>query len=363
MAAASTNDTNYIPLAVNQEVGTFRKFRARSLVPISESKYVAISRGSFHSPLSIYDETTDTWLTVDVSGIPDLNLSIQCAQFDPETHLFFMATYDEVIALDIRDPNEPIIKRRLNLDAITSLSSSTMILIGDNLHIFGTDERDEVQYAVIRKKSLTFNKHFRVIANYFRSVTNSIFLESENNIIVFGRHGNSNRHYSNQVGRHALGESRTFKCSLSTNQFTLCHNMIPRSILWTQSIVCTANQEYLIFLGGCMRTDRHNDYKSDQITIYNVKKRTFKKSAVVLPQGCGESIISSMEAATVMVSPHGDPLLTFGFVRESFKEQEFRHLQPLPRYLIDVIVKWQPSEYVHLVTRSGHWKVHIDRLL
>ena len=58
-------------------------------------------------------------------------------------------------------------------------------------------------------------------------------------------------------------------------------------------------------------------------------------------------------------------LWTTAFVRDCYKQNDFKYVQELPHYMIQLISKWVCVEMVHLLDmeNGGHWKIELQHIL
>ena len=79
--------------------------------------------------------------------------------------------------------------------------------------------------------------------------------------------------------------------------------------------------------------------------------------------------MKGMFHAIMMDNPDRDNLLVFGYIRDCFKKEEFKHIQQFPDYLIRLIGTWICNEWIHLIRLDGeeergmHWKIRLDDIL
>ena len=62
----------------------------------------------------------------------------------------------------------------------------------------------------------------------------------------------------------------------------------------------------------------------------------------------------------------GDNVLTYAYVNDCYKLNNFGDMQILPYYLIEMIARWVSRQYIHLLTEGddrGHWKIDVDDIL
>ena len=96
---------------------------------------------------------------------------------------------------------------------------------------------------------------------------------------------------------------------------------------------------------------------TDDIYVYNVKHIEFRKCSIKCPEkGVFDAFINDID---------GDNVLTFGYINNCFKCNNFFNVRPLPYYLIKLIAKKVCIQYVHLINvKSGkHWKMDLNQIM
>ena len=114
-------------------------------------------------------------------------------------------------------------------------------------------------------------------------------------------------------------------------------SVLNRWCIW--SLVCTKDERYIFQIGD----------GSDRIIIYDLQKREHRNSAMKCPKGAFEDD----PLLEMFVDTKRDELITFGFIRKSFKESAFQYVQDLPNYLIGLIAQWYSNEFVLWMS----WKI------
>ena len=150
------------------------------------------------------------------------------------------------------------------------------------------------------------------------------------------------KHYEGFCDRN-LRNTIICEYALSTKQWNVCKWVsIPYST--NAGVICTKDGRFLMILGG-----KRHKRASNQIFVCDFKQRKCVESAYKCPSrgGC---------RAVAMRNAKRDELLTFGFVHQSFQESEFRNMQIMPKYLIQMIPRWVYKERIYLVRTSGKQK-------
>ena len=128
----------------------------------------------------------------------------------------------------------------------------------------------------------------------------------------------------------------------------------PSAISATTEIVGTKDGRFLFLIGG--RGDiRIIDRDSKQCVLSKFK---FQDHSL---------LYHSHPTVAILRSERRDKVLTAGFVNRIFKTSEFKDVQLLPLYLIEMIGKWMSREYIHLLSqdsqRGVHYRVNVDDVL
>ncbi len=124
------------------------------------------------------------------------------------------------------------------------------------------------------------------------------------------------------------------------------------------AIICTKNEQFIICLGGC------DDYifANNNIMIYDFKTNKFSESAVQLPKK--ENVVSVMINKEIK-----DELLTFGFVNDCYRLQQFKSIPLMPYYIIKCVSSFICNEFIHIIGKlketsaETHWKINVDCVL
>ena len=126
-----------------------------------------------------------------------------------------------------------------------------------------------------------------------------------------------------------------------------------------RTMIKTADEKYLILLGY-----KYFRYKKD-IWIVDLDTRKYYKSLVKLPK----SIHRNFNGACTIKNEIKTKSLTFGYINQIWKSQQYDDIAPLPSYLITLIQKWFGClEYVHLIGKNKdmqqqHWTVRVNQIL
>ena len=106
------------------------------------------------------------------------------------------------------------------------------------------------------------------------------------------------------------------------------------------NFVSTPNGRYLF----CLQSDFVYDSVKN-IGVIDMKLQTFSWSTV-------KCKIPQYFKCVLMVNKHSDDLLMTGFVNQSYKEQQFQNVQPIPVQVIGLMRKWWCRDFIHVV--EGH---------
>ena len=140
--------------------------------------------------------------------------------------------------------------------------------------------------------------------------------------------------------------------------------------LFATNIIQTTKGDYLLYIGGFnMDTQqRHNS-----ICFWDTKRKKLNKSKINLPPSLtlelstfllDEPILKGLVMPAIITrNKINDILLIDGFVRECYKHESFKNLTKLPIYMIDYILKWMCFETLHIIFRTRHWTIDVDKIL
>ncbi len=149
--------------------------------------------------------------------------------------------------------------------------------------------------------------------------------------------------------------SAIYRFSFDDSKWQQLSIEIPMKLLHV-AVAATRNERYIILFGGDTFADQvDGDIFTDNIFIYDTKKNTFTTSKVKCP-------LKSCFHALFMHDSIRDNVTSVGFVRDCFKRDEYIAMQPLPEYLIKIIVGYFCREQIYLIERfkGTQWKIDID---
>ena len=140
------------------------------------------------------------------------------------------------------------------------------------------------------------------------------------------------------------------------------------------SIVATFDDNFVFIIQGkCSIGIDINKFnkQTPSIYVFDTKNNTCKKCHVEFPIFVDDINMFNGFQGIMIRNKIKDELLTFGFVNNCFKLNEFTNVQILPHYLIDLIVKYIIMEYIHIFSiykvdingHHEHWKISVDDLL
>ena len=139
--------------------------------------------------------------------------------------------------------------------------------------------------------------------------------------------------------------------------------------VFCSTIVETTKGDYWIFLGGL---DVNTNKPHNLIHVYDVKRNRLNRSSINLPSSwtqkgiklltysCDPMGLSAAMCPIIMRNNRNDKFLTYGFIRNCYKDQSFQNLQQMPRYLLDYIFHWVWMETMHLIWFVDHWIIDVD---
>ena len=218
--------------------------------------------------------------------------------------------------------------------------ASFMVVIGDELHIFGTRSNVSQVHRVVRTASWEMITETSMQDDY------GLFIHCD---------------YSaprNSIIKSCWSEGVLQEYSLRSYQWM--------SLDWSRSVVnslsdtamvFTFDGRYAFYFGG----RRHSYARSKKITIFDFKKQRAIESKIKCPE-------KGDYRAVMLVDTKRDELTSFGFIRSTFKKHAFRNVQPLPTYLMEMFTKWYSNEQVYLLKYSNmgrdtkvgaQWKISV----
>lgn len=328
------------------------KLSCVQLTRINPLDYVAIAFDTA-LPLWIYKSHSNRWIPLVFTEFGGKFGYVRSATFDPQTKLLYVArdgNHAELMIIDISDPQNPMIRVRRTTK---TFAVCRLVIIGDDIHILGhfignsAANQLALQHIVFYKSNLTLKSVPGRIDGHIESRHNDILVKSRNSLIIFGCDRN--------------GNDRVIEYSLTTNQYRCCQWMKPSTLNVIGGVVISEDERYVIFFGGERRWERANMMVSLKtvrtIIICDLKTGIIRESALRCP-------LNGYFRGIMMNDPQRDELMTFGFVNRMFRMKALQNVQPLPRYLVQMIGHFVASESIHLASKNGgHWKVELDDIL
>ena len=135
-----------------------------------------------------------------------------------------------------------------------------------------------------------------------------------------------------------------------TNTWCVLDCKIPAAL---SSFGCasTFNGQYVVLFGGY-----DGSWDKDDILIYSVRDNTFRDSRIKCPK------IGHYQALAVNDRKQ-DEIITFGYIRNKWREYEINDNPFPPHYLIKIICAYFWNEWIHLFDNSGdHFKIDVLKL-
>eukprot|EP01084_Bolivina_argentea_P069201 125969_1 len=252
---------------------------------------------------------------------------------------YYNATIDEQNQLIyVYDSYGQFVEINLNTKTIQKIATirkmTSLIYAKNNLHVFS-----DTKYFMFNKENNTFED----IATYSeRKVGWSFaFVKSKSCILTTNK-------FRDKVCCIA-------EFSLIDHKWT---KYINSEIPYNSAIVSTKNDQYLICIGG--RNVTLAEW-TDSIFIYDIENNKLKTSIIKCPS-------KSFFTAVLTRDDNKDELLTIGYINKCFKLSQFSHIQPLPFYLLNIIVCYVCNEKINIISVEGeseqcHWMINVDHIL
>ena len=325
------------------------------LVTINDSEYLVQTKGKAFQK---YDVFEDEWSRYPISVPKELKRKKwEIKAYDSTTQSLYVLNGAEY------DPRGTVLTEfDVNTGAIRSvfsdlpLRTDTVIVIDNELHLFGRNDDVYYRHLVINKRlgdNQTFDSKpivMKEIRNYTRYPV--VHSPSRNSILCLTENGKD----------RVIAEY-----SLSIKQWEMrnCYGLPGgryANLDW-KLILCSADGRYLIISGDNICCDQNSGF-----LIYDLNENKLKPkiSAVVCPVACPDSLVDKFRLMS-MKDKWEEEMATFGFVRRCFHSEELEGVQFPPRYIIDLMAKWVEMEYIHLMQAKGvnigHWKMSISEIL
>ena len=249
--------------------------------------------------------------------------------------LFICNSQKELIEIDLKA--KPFAIKYLSKNANFGWYPKIVVVEG-TIHILGGSNNSK--HLMFNKESAEFREIYQFNLVGFRGFNSHklLHLKRRKCILCIG----------------ANDKSQIHEFSLSNNKWRKWEMTVPAH-LPLSAVVTTKNEQFIIFLGGY-------NYKvnecTDIISIYDHQTNKFRESIIKCPKK------EQFEAITVN-NPKNDSLVTCGFINECFRSSTFKHIQPMPHYLVQLISNKVSFEYIHIVqaNNGNHWMLNVDDIL
>ena len=233
------------------------------------------------------------------------------------------------------------------------LKIDKILLIGDNIHIFGRYRHNgwlDYHHLIINKHAGTNQKYdsAAIVTKGRSQCYPVVHSKARNSILCLVDNGRN----------HVIAEYSLRKKQWAMRQCNGSHGY--------HEGVCSANGRYLIISGSHNSHSLRDSWRSCRVSrflVYDLNEKTLKQrvSAVRYPDDKGGYRLFSMRDKWM------EGMAAFGFVRECFDEEKLKGVCHLPRYIIQMIAKWIEMEYIHLMRANvcpiGHWKMGMNEML
>ena len=339
-------------------------------VPINGSEFLvmpwymlqtrATATENVEGTLLKYNTTDGQWSKImTLHSVMEDRAEIYDAAFDRGSNLLYILTdCEKVRSVFTVDTGSKEIKCLVELTMFEFYGSS-MLLIGNHLHILEEDETSTLTFPrhwIFDKKSggLLSNHTNLAVGTKQLMLWNFRYSKMRNSII-------------------ACGNDAIYECPLATNtwsELTWC-----KSLIYYDKFSITRDGRYLLALGrndkrdgepsfaampgfslAFMRFFNDVDPATDKVVVLDLKNETWRLSPVRCPR-------KGKQTAIMMGSDRQDQLLTRGFIRRLFKTPSFCKVQFIPEVLIRLVANHVSNELIHL--RAGvttKW-LNVDELL
>ena len=247
--------------------------------------------------------------------------------------------YDCHGSILIMDINEVHPKYVAIDDVIRTGMGAQGIMINNEFHVIGGYRNN---------KHLKWNETIRKFeklhdlrkAINWNGIGRHSMVKIKHKLLVFGGYDKHQHQYINNI----------YEYDIKANKWSSMSIQLPTERC-NMGCISVLNDQYILILGG----DDFTHGPCDDIWIYSVAKRIFKKSPVKCPQ-------KASYQAFVVGDKRKDQMAVFGYVRiEWFKSQMEDHLFP-PEYLIRIMGRYYLNEEIHLfgcISGSVHWKINV----
>lgn len=332
MATPRPNARFYVLNQLNEDVISI--FR-------TEHSYGIITKKS----IQLYNGLNDTWqrqLLPDNVTLMDGILVQNISLFDAKTQqLYYKDNYNQLALktwnLNNNEYNSIRCTVKSNLDA-------KLLLINDELHLTGGYHGVHHIYNPMTKRYSIKHANGTRVPGIINQT--AIYLKLKQKIYLLG-------------GCQAISFASVqyiLSYCMKTNKWTRLLIDLPMKMYdFAVSSVC--NDRYLIICGGECNIGRgSSSCPSNTIFVMDVECFVINKCKIKCPaRGSMRSIAFDNEQKM--------GLITFGFIRNLWKNKAFKNMIYLPVYLIELVQIYAITEELHLFWGNLHWTIQIDDIL
>lgn len=284
--------------------------------------------------LTITPSITEVFMGID--SVHKTPIAIDCNQRK------IMLNYGQgsIAVFELNDSD--VVKLNIISDlAIGKFTDSRAIIINHEFHIIGAGKwlnKKHIKYDLNAQTIKVLHKFMDIFD--LSHIGDHEIVRINNKILMFG--GYDGDHFLNNV----------YEYSIETNKWIQLNCIMPKRMIGF-GCVPILNEEYVALFGG--GDDVEVD---DDIFIFSVQNKTFEQSKIKCP-------LAANFRAFAFNDRKKDKIITFGYMRDVWKQCKINDIFFPPEYLVKIIYGYYWNEFVHLFTNDNadHYIIDILALL
>ena len=218
---------------------------------------------------------------------------------------------------------------------------ATGIIINNKFHIIGGSSVGEFKHLRYNPRTKKLDKLHSM------SFGHPSLVKLTNKLVSFGGHGccvfRTFRNYINEY-------------DIMNDKWIESQTQMPKKMI-VSGAVAVLNEQLILLFGGLTQKVHFVSFDDtkwvDDIWIYSLRDKTFKKSKLKCPSKGGGKVFS-------MNNSQRDQLSAFGYTRLQWSKCGLDDNLFPQKYLINIIENYYIDEWIHLLDRYGkHWKIDV----
>ena len=327
---------------------------------INSCEYIILGRKSYYAstPLELYkyNINTKTWsliLKLDKDDILLDDIYTISWTIDIKSLIVYIIGYSNLITINLNNNEIKRTPRSLALNC-----TNNPLLIDDKLHLIDNCRNQSLgSRHIICDENLSSLNVIQEFDNVITSTTSFdgfgfVHIRSKQMMLLFG----------GWISRHSSYDSRKwYKLSLNASHDNDNHKWIELDdIKFPEPLshfgfAVTTNEEFIIIMGGCKHPGM-----SHKIYVFDVNKFELKQSKIECP-------VSGYTSCVFFDNKLNNDLLTYGYIRDCYKQNGFENINYLSHDLILLISEWIRNEQIYGIfhdhSDQEHWSIDVKDIL